>query len=31
MKNINDENEVLLNAGCIDIDTAIEQTRIDEA
>lgn len=31
MKNINDENEVLLNAGCIDIDTAIEQARIDEA
>lgn len=31
MKNINDENEVLLNAGCIDFDTAIKQTRIDEA
>ena len=31
MKNVNDENELLLRAGCIDFDTAIEQTRIDEA
>ena len=31
MDYLNFENEVLLNAGCIDLDTAIKQTRIDEA